>query len=362
MVGRRNGLQQVISGSDHSEDAIDIREAHRPVIADESVLTDSFGRFHDYLRISLTERCNLRCVYCMPAEGVELKPRADMLTFEEIERLARFFVSRGVRKIRLTGGEPLVRKDAVKLIGTLGAIPGVEVLAITTNGLLLEDRLPALKAAGLTHINISLDTLREDRFRSITRRGGLQKVLDAITASLEAGYTGTKVNCVTLRGENDDEILDFARMSLDRPLAIRFIEYMPFAGNGWDQDRMVPYQEMLGIVRSEWPDLEPVPAGTNAVSTDYRIPGGRGTVGFITSMTDKFCSACNRIRLTADGSLRTCLFGADSLSLRDALRDGATDAELDSLIGPALRAKKAAHGGMTAIAEAPNRPMILIGG
>ncbi|NNE71940.1 MAG: GTP 3',8-cyclase MoaA [Rhodothermales bacterium] len=327
-----------------------------------NVLTDSFGRFHDYLRISLTERCNLRCVYCMPAEGVDLKPRAEMLTFEEIERLARFFVSRGVRKIRLTGGEPLVRKDAVSLIETLGAIPGLDVLAITTNGLLLKDRLPALKAAGLTHINISLDTLQEDRFRSITRRKGLSVVLDAIDASLEAGYAGTKINCVTLRGENDDEILDFARMSLDRPLAIRFIEYMPFAGNGWDQDRMVSYQEMLDIVRGEWPGLEPVQRPASAVSTDYRIPGAEGTVGFITSMTDKFCSGCNRIRLNADGSLRTCLFGKDGVSLRDAIRDGATDQELDALIGPVLRAKKAAHAGMSTIALQPDRPMILIGG
>jgi cyclic pyranopterin phosphate synthase len=326
------------------------------------VLTDSFGRFHDYLRISLTERCNLRCVYCMPPEGVELKPRSAMLTFEEIERLARFFVSRGVRKIRLTGGEPLVRKDAVSLVESLGAIPGVETLAITTNGLLLKDRLPRLREAGLTHINISLDTLREDRFKAITRRGGLQVVLDAIDASLDLGYEGTKVNCVALRGQNDDEILDFARMSIDRPLNMRFIEYMPFAGNGWDKSVMIPYQEMLDLVSAEWPGLTPVPAPRTAVSTDYRIPGAAGTVGFISSMTDKFCSGCNRIRLNADGSLRTCLFGKDSVSLRDAIRDGATDEDLDALIGPAVRAKKASHDGMTAIALQPNRPMILIGG
>jgi molybdenum cofactor biosynthesis protein A len=331
--------------------------AYRP-----ETLTDSFGRFHDYLRISLTERCNLRCVYCMPADGVPLKPRDEMLTFEEIERLARFFVRRGVRKIRLTGGEPLVRKDVVTLIASLGAIGGLEALAITTNGLLLEERLPDLKSAGLTHINISLDTLREDRFEAITRRKGLQVVLNAIDASLNQGYESTKVNCVVLRGQNEDEILDFARLSIDRPLSIRFIEYMPFAGNGWDSGEMVPFQEMLDTVQAEWPALAPVQPHANAVSTDYRIPGAAGTVGFISSMTAKFCSGCNRIRLNADGSLRTCLFGQDGLSLRDAIRGGADDADLDRLIRPVVMAKKAAHDGMHAISRQPDRPMILIGG
>ncbi|MBO6574259.1 MAG: GTP 3',8-cyclase MoaA [Rhodothermales bacterium] len=326
------------------------------------LLTDTFARFHDYLRIALTERCNLRCVYCMPAAGVPLKPRADMLTFEEIERLARFFAERGVRKIRLTGGEPLVRKDAVELVRMLAALPGIETLAMTTNGLLLEQKLPDLKDAGLTHLNISLDTLREDRFREMTRRPGLDRVLGAIDAALAHGYSGTKVNCVVLRGSNEDELLDFAAMSIDRPLGMRFIEYMPFSGNGWDSGELVPYAEMLERVRDRWPRLEPIARGANAVSTDWRIPGARGTVGFISSMTDKFCGSCNRIRLTADGRLRNCLFGQDGVSLRDALRAGATDAELEQLVASTVRAKKAAHAGMFALADRPDRPMILIGG
>jgi molybdenum cofactor biosynthesis protein A len=327
-----------------------------------SVLTDSFGRFHDYLRISLTERCNLRCVYCMPAEGVRLEERSRLLTFEEIERLARFFVARGVRKIRLTGGEPLVRRDAVELVAALGRIEGLEALAITTNGLLLKDRLPALKSAGLTHINVSLDTLREDRFHTITRRTGLHHVLEAVDAALEHGYSGTRINCVVMRGQNEDEILDFVQLTRARPIGVRFIEYMPFSGNGWAQDIMVPFQEMLDTVRAAHPDLEPVPGGPNAVSSEYRIPGAAGTVGFISSMTDKFCAGCNRIRLTADGRLMMCLFGQDGISLRDALRAGASDGELERLIGPAVQDKKASHDGMLAIASDPNRPMILIGG
>lgn len=326
------------------------------------MLTDSFGRFHDYLRISLTERCNLRCVYCMPAEGVDLKPRSHLLTFEEIERLARFFVSRGVRKIRLTGGEPLVRKEAVELVEILAAIPGVDTLAMTTNGLLLTERLPRLKRAGLTHINISLDTLRPDRFVLMTRRPGLEKVLEAIDASLAHGYAGTRVNCVVMRGHNEDEILDFVQMAIERPIGLRFIEYMPFAGNGWHEGDLFSYREMLDVVRSAHPGLAPVEAHPNAVSTDYRIPGAAGTVGFITSMTDKFCSGCNRIRLTADGRLMTCLFGRDGVSLRDALRDGASDEDLERLVAPSVWAKKASHDGMQAISASPNRPMILIGG
>ncbi len=326
------------------------------------VLSDSFGRFHDYLRISLTERCNLRCVYCMPEEGVERLKRSRLLTFEEIERLARFFVARGVKKIRLTGGEPLVRRNTVSLVAALRDIEGLEALAMTTNGLLLSENLPELKKAGLTHINISLDTLREDRFQELTRREGLPIVREAIEASLRHGYAGTKVNCVVMRGKNDDELLDFARLTLTRDIGVRFIEYMPFSGNGWDQSEMVPYQEMLDRVKEGFPGLEPVAREANAVSTNYRIPGALGTVGFITSMTDKFCSGCNRIRLTADGRLMVCLFGRDGVSLRDALRSGADDAELERLIGPALLGKKAAHDGMLAIAQDPNRPMILIGG
>lgn len=325
-------------------------------------LVDAFGRVHDYLRFSLTERCNLRCVYCMPAEGVALKPRAELLTYEEIVRLAALFVSAGVRKIRLTGGEPLVRKDVEELVEALGALPGLERLALTTNGLLLEPLLPRLRAGMLTEINVSLDTLRADRFRDMTRRPGLDTVLSAIRASIAAGYVPLKVNAVVMRGVNDDEILDFVRWSTREPVSVRFIEYMPFEGNGWNRDAMVPQAELLDRVRAAFPDLEKLYDAPHSTSHEWRVPGAPGTVGFISSMTDAFCSGCNRLRVTADGRLMTCLFASAGVSLRDALREGSDDAAVLDRIREGLARKKASHDGMDLIARNTERPMILIGG
>jgi GTP 3',8-cyclase len=325
-----------------------------------TALVDAFGRVHTYLRLSLTERCNLRCQYCMPAEGVPLKPRDEILSYEELLRLSTLFISLGVDKIRLTGGEPLVRKDVVSFVARLGALGGLRSLAMTTNGLLLSSRLEALKAGGVTHLNISLDTLREDRFETITRRKGLEKVLNAIDDAVAYGYR-PKVNCVILRDFNDDELMDFVALTRNRPLDVRFIEYMPFDGNAWSVGKFLPYAEAVEVIEQSV-RLERLNDGPHDTAKTYRAEGHAGTVGFISSMSDDFCSGCNRLRITADGNLKVCLFGRSEISLRDAMRAGATDEELTRLIADAVLRKKAAHAGMLALAETPNRPMILIGG
>ncbi len=297
----------------------------------------------------------------MPAEGVPLKPKADILTFEEIVRLSELFASLGVNKIRLTGGEPLIRKDIESLVEKLSAIRGINQLAITTNGLLLGSKLDKLKAGGITHLNISLDTLRPERFLEISRRPGHDKVLGAIDKALELGYAPIKINCVVLKGFNDDELVDFVELGREKALDIRFIEFMPFSGNEWSSGGFLSYRAMLKIVESRL-DLERLGSDENEVSKAYRVPGFVGTVGFISSMSDDFCQGCNRLRVTADGNLKVCLFGQSEVSLRDAMRGGATDTELETLIRAAIQKKKAAHDGMLAIASQPGRPMILIGG
>ena len=331
-----------------------------------NLLTDSFGRRHTYLRIGLTERCNLRCTYCMPAEGVPLKPKVAQLTTDEIERLVRLFLAEGIKKIRLTGGEPLVRKDAVEIAERIGRLDGLRELALTTNAILLEDRLPALKAAGVTHLNISLDTLRPERFKQITRRGGFEVVLGAINAALAAGY-GTreqplKINAVVMRGVNDDELADFVAWTREAPIEVRFIEYMPFDGNGWEDTELVPLAEMQERVEDVFGPLEPLPGQPEDTATTFRVPGFTGSVGFIASMSVPFCAGCNRLRITADGSFKVCLFGPKEVSLRDLMRNGAGDDELRGVIGVAVNGKKAAHAGMDVLARTQNRPMILIGG
>lgn len=298
----------------------------------------------------------------MPPNGVELRPKPDILTFEEIRRLGHIFAKLGVTKIRLTGGEPLIRKDLERLTQELSQIPGVTSLAITTNGLLLPRKLESLKKAGVTHFNISLDTLKKDRFRQITRRDGFQTVLDAIQLALDAGYTPLKVNCVVQKGVNDDELVDFVEWTRHVPIDVRFIEYMPFDGNGWDDRFFLPYQSMLDLIKASFPSLKRLPDEPNFISKSWQVENFAGTVGFISSMSDKFCGGCNRLRLTADGNLRVCLFGQNEVSLRDAMRAGASDDELFQLIDRAVDRKKAAHAGMYEISKSPNRPMILIGG
>ncbi|VFV17956.1 molybdenum cofactor biosynthesis [Lynx pardinus] len=306
-------------------------------------LTDSFGRQHSYLRISLTEKCNLRCQYCMPEEGVPLTPKADLLTTEEILTLARLFVKEGVDKIRLTGGEPLIRPDVVDIVAQLHRLEGLRTIGITTNGINLARLLPQLQKAGLSAINISLDTLVPAKFEFIVRRKGFHKVMEGIHKAIELGYSPVKVNCVVMRGLNEDELLDFVALTEGLPLDVRFIEYMPFDGNKWNFKKMVSYKEMLDTLRQQWPELEKLPEEESSTAKAFKVPGFRGQVSFITSMSEHFCGTCNRLRITADGNLKVCLFGNSEVSLRDHLRAGASEEELLQIIGAAVGRKKRQH-------------------
>ncbi|KAH7886038.1 molybdenum cofactor biosynthesis prote [Phlebopus sp. FC_14] len=328
-------------------------------------LIDSFDRKHDYLRISLTERCNLRCFYCMPSEGVELSPPVHLLTDDEVVRLAALFVSSGVRKIRLTGGEPTVRKNLDNIISQLSALRpfGLESIGITSNGLALHRRLPGFAQQGLTHLNLSLDTLDPFKFEIMTRRRGHDAVLRALEVALTCpGLQSVKLNVVVVKGLNDGEVLDFVELIKDKKLSVRFIEFMPFTGNKWDKVKMVPSAELLERIRQQHPSIEHASDELNDTARSWKIPGYKGTIGFISSMSDHFCSSCNRLRLTADGQIKVCLFDAKEISLRDEMRRGATDEELLRVIGLAVMGKKAKHAGMEDIDVVTNRPMILIGG
>ncbi|OMO61390.1 Cofactor of nitrate reductase and xanthine dehydrogenase [Corchorus capsularis] len=326
------------------------------------MLVDRFGRMHTYLRISLTERCNLRCHYCMPEEGVELTPTPQLLSHQEIFRLANLFVTSGVNKIRLTGGEPTLRKDIQDICFNLSSLKGLKALAITTNGITLAKKLPMLKQCGITSLNISLDTLVPAKFEFMTRRKGHHKVIESINAAIDLGYNPVKVNCVVMRGFNDDEMCDFVNLTRDKPINVRFIEFMPFDGNVWNVKKLVPYSEMLDTVSKQFPGLKRLNDPLTETAKNFKIDGHTGTVSFITSMTEHFCAGCNRLRLLADGNLKVCLFGPSEVSLRDPLRSGAGDEELREIIGAAVKRKKAAHAGMFDIAKTANRPMIHIGG
>ncbi|KAL6964799.1 GTP 3',8-cyclase, mitochondrial [Sarracenia purpurea var. burkii] len=326
------------------------------------VLVDSFGRLHTYLRISLTERCNLRCQYCMPAEGVDLTPSPRLLSQKEIIRLANLFVSSGVDKIRLTGGEPTIRKDIEEICLQLSNLNGLKTLAMTTNGITLARKLPKLKECGLSALNISLDTLIPAKFEFMTRRKGHERVMESINAAIDFGYNPVKVNCVVMRGFNDDEICDFVELTREKPINVRFIEFMPFDGNVWNVKKLVPYSEMLDRVDKRFTGLNRIQDHPTDTAKNFRIDGHLGTVSFITSMTEHFCAGCNRLRLLADGNFKVCLFGPSEVSLRDPLRHGADDNELKQIIGAAVKRKKVSHSGMFDIAKTPNRPMIHIGG
>lgn len=325
-------------------------------------LADTFGRPHTYLRIALTDRCNLRCTYCMPAGGVDLSPKEVLLSFDEIVRIAGIFARMGVTKIRLTGGEPLVRRDVPRLVERLAALPGIDIVAMTTNGVLLAGYAQVLRDAGLSRLNVSLDTLQPDRFERIALRPLHGEVLAGIEAAIEAGFDPLKVNVVVMKGVNDDELADFVEFARARPVAVRFIEYMPFAANGWDRGRLMTYDEMRKEL-SRVHELVPLPAPVpSEVAKEFHIEGVRGTVGFITSMTEHFCGDCNRVRLTADGSIKPCLFSSAEMSLRDAVRGGFTDEEIALLIQRALFQKPFQHDPMDRLNPRENRSMIRIGG
>lgn len=272
-------------------------------------LTDRFSRQHTYLRISLTEKCNFRCLYCMPAEGVPLTPKSKLLTAPELERLAQLFVSQGINKIRLTGGEPTVRKDLPEIIAALASQRqnGLRQIGMTTNGLTISRHLPNLVANGLTHLNISLDTLDPFKFELMTRTAskGIERVLNGIDTALALGVPNVKINVVVIRGLNDGkDILDFVEWAKDRDVTVRFIEYMPFDGNKWRPEKLVPYSQLLENITSQLGPLEKVGDDANDTSKHWKVPGHQSRLGFITSMTDHFCGTCNRLRITADGNLK----------------------------------------------------------
>ncbi|CAH0553769.1 unnamed protein product [Brassicogethes aeneus] len=286
--------------------------------------------------------------YCMPAEGVKLSEKSKILTTDEIIQIADLFVNEGVTKIRLTGGEPTTRKDLTDIITQLKQLNGLECVAMTTNGLVLTRQLVALQKAGLDILNISLDTINKSRYEKITRRKGLERVLMGIDLALQLDYNPVKINCVVIKNFNEDEILDFVEMTKEKNVDVRFIEYMPFSGNKWEVDKMVSYKEMLDIIHKKWPEFSPLPNGKNDTSKAWKVPGYKGQVGFITSMSEHFCGSCNRLRITADGNLKVCLFGNTEVSLRDAIRSKCSQDDLVALVQAAVKRKKKQHAGLPA--------------
>jgi GTP 3',8-cyclase len=330
-------------------------------------LVDGYGRVHRDLRISVTDRCNFRCTYCMPEEGMDWLPRSELLTFEEIERVARLCVERfGVDSIRLTGGEPTVRAHVPELVARLAPLRtaggGDPIdLALSTNGATLRLLAPDLVAAGLRRVNISLDTLRPDRFVALTRRDSLPAVLDGIDAALEAGLTPVKLNAVVMRGVNDDEIVDLAHFGRERGVTVRFIEWMPLdAENRWQEGAVVSQAEILAAIDAVWP-VDPIQRGS-APAERFAYRDGRGEVGIIPTVTRPFCASCDRVRLTAEGEFRACLFAVDEVDLRRLLREGGSDDDLAAAIRGCVADKWAGHmiGQVTFVR--PRRSMSQIGG
>lgn len=329
-----------------------------------TALSDSYGRTIGDLRISITDRCNFRCGYCIPFEEVEWKPRQEILSFEEIERLAAIFLRFGIRKLRITGGEPLLRPGAVGLVGRIVELAGSEAdVALTTNGKLLGHYAAALRRGGLTRLNISLDSLRAETFFQMTRRNVLGEVLEGIESASRAGFRPIKINAVVIRGVNDDEILSFARFGREQGHTIRFIEFMPLdAGHRWTRDQVVPGREIHEAIAKVFPLRKLAPRDPAETARRYEYEDGAGEIGIITPVTDPFCGNCNRLRLTADGKLRTCLFSLAEHDLLSPMRGGAGDAEIASLIRAAVAGKEAGHRVGQSDFEQPERTMSQIGG
>ena len=328
------------------------------------MLVDSFGRRHNNLRISVTDRCNIRCFYCMPEENVRFRPRHELLTFEEIVRFVRVVAGLGIDRLRLTGGEPLVRHDLPKLVKLLAEVEGIRDIALTTNGILLAEQAAALHAAGLGRLNISLDTLSEATFERISRRKGLQRILDGIFAAQRAGFRKIRLNAVSIRGITEEEVAPLARFARQHQLELRFIEYMPLdAEHQWDHEQVLGGEEVRRIIDREIGRLEPLPVeDPSQPATDYRYTDGSGRVGFINPVTQPFCSACNRLRLTAEGQVRNCLFSTVEWDARSLLRGGASDEQMAALVQSCVAAKKAGHGIDTPQFMRPERAMYQIGG
>ena len=319
------------------------------------MLKDKHGRVHNYLRVSLTERCNFRCTYCMPEQGIDLTPKSHICSYEELLQIIDTFIELGVDKIRLTGGEPLVRKDADHILHELGKRP-VE-LAITTNGLIVDRFINVFESCGLRNVNVSLDPLDSDKFTLIPRRSGFDRVLENIHTLVDRGFN-TKINMVVMRGMNEEEIADFAMLAKDLSIIIRYIEFMPFDGNRWNNDKMVSADEIRDRLSKRYTLIrdEDAPHDT---TKHYSIDGFQGQIGVISSMSEQFCGSCNRIRLLANGSIKNCLFSPDETNLLQPLRNGDN---LEPIIRDVIFHKKAKHAGMFALSSQKNRTMTTIGG
>jgi GTP 3',8-cyclase len=330
-----------------------------------NILVDTYGREHTYLRISLIERCNLRCTYCMPEEGVLLSHRSSLMSYEEIYTIAKTFVENGVTKIRLTGGEPLIRKDIPVILEKLSSLP-VEI-SITTNAVIVDKFIDTLKANGIQSINVSLDTLDKEKFKYITRRNDFEKVYNNILLLVKNGFN-VKINTVLIKGFNDEEIIDLVKLSKELPINVRFIEFMPFDGNKWNMDKMISYKEVIQNVTNSFSkkQVERLQDSPNDTSKNYKIKGYKGSFAIISSVTNPFCDSCNRLRLTADGKLKNCLFSATESDLLTTLRKGKS---IESIIQKAVKAKLKVRGGMDTLKKlqqpklhSQNRSMITIGG
>ncbi|HVT27158.1 MAG TPA: GTP 3',8-cyclase MoaA [Lacipirellulaceae bacterium] len=341
------------------------------MISNSSPLIDTLGRVHTSLRISVTDRCNIRCFYCMPNELVRFRPRDEILTFEEITRFVRVVSQMGVRRLRLTGGEPLVRTDLPRLVEELASLPGIEDLALTTNGILLPDLAAELRSAGLVRLNISLDTLREDVFQKITRREGVDRVLAGIAAAQDAGFTDIRLNAVAIHGLTEDEIIPLARFARQRNLELRFIEYMPLdAEQNWQSSDVLDGDAVRRILEDEFGPLTPVNRRhASQPATDFEYSDSRGRVGLIQPVSQPFCQACDRLRLTAEGQVRNCLFSTAEWDARAILRRRAgssptpdDDDDLADLVRDCVRAKAPAHGIGAVDFVRPQRAMYQIGG
>jgi len=326
-------------------------------------LVDSFGRVHDNLRLSVTDRCNIRCFYCMPESEVRFEKRSEILDFEEIERFARIAVSLGITKLRVTGGEPLVRRDLPLLIRNLAAIPGVRDLALTTNGVLLPELARPLFDAGLRRINVHLDTLDRARFEQITRRDDLPKVLDGLARVKELGYR-VKLNAVAVKNLVEPDIVPLARFAREHGFEVRYIEFMPLDAQGlWDRSKVLLADEIIDMLSREIAPLVPVPdPDPRAPATEYQFADGGGTVGFIASVSRPFCLNCNRLRLTADGKIRYCLFAIEEDDIKALMRSGAPDEEIAALIRRNIAGKWIGHEINSSKFVPPPRPMYSIGG
>ncbi len=350
-----------IAGSDETQ--VHLSPTAHEEMPSDGPMADSYGRVHRDLRLSITDRCNLRCVYCMP-EDMKFLPHRELLEFDEIVRVARIAHDLGIESLRLTGGEPLVRKGVADLVARLATI-GFEDLSLTTNGTELARLAPALADAGLDRVNVSCDSLQPERFAEIRRRGQLAPVLAAMDEAERVGLRPVKVNVVLMAGVNDDEVLDFARFARETGRTVRFIEFMPLDGDGkWRRDQVVPAADVVKRISEQWPLEEVTPEGADvaAPAERFRFADGAGEIGVIASVTRPFCGTCDRMRLTADGALRNCLFATDESSVRDLMRGGGTDEEVALLLRKVIWAKLPGHGINDPLFIRPARSMSMIGG